>query len=89
MYFALPYWRYGTLPESSHESFRGHRAGLTPVHDDLPPAPLVLQEVEQSKHTSQDVAQPLRSPSTVCRRPVRPVAFAHTFTAERQAGFGS
>ena len=40
-----------------HGLFRGHRAGLTPGHDDLPPAP--QEEVEQSKHQSQDVAQPL------------------------------
>ena len=59
MYFALPYWRHGRLPESSHESFRGRLAGLTPVHDELPPAPQVSQEAELSKHTLQDVAQPL------------------------------
>ena len=55
MYFALPYWRYGKLPESSHESFRGRLAGLPPVHDDLPPAPPVSQEAEQSKHIATEV----------------------------------
>ena len=55
MYFALPYWRYGKLPESSHESLRGRLAGLPPVHDDLPPAPPVLQEAEQSKHITTEV----------------------------------
>ena len=33
-----------------HGLFRGRLAGLTPVHDDLPPAPPVSQEAEQSKH---------------------------------------
>ena len=42
-----------------HGLFRGHRAGPTPGHDDLPPAPHVSQEAELSKHTLQDVAQPL------------------------------
>ena len=55
MYYALPYWRYGTLPESSHESTRGRLAGLTPVLDDLPPAPPVSQEAEQSKYITQEV----------------------------------
>ena len=40
-----------------HGLFRGHRAGRTPGHDDLPSAP--PEEAELSKHTSQDVAQPL------------------------------
>jgi hypothetical protein len=40
-----------------HGLFRGHRAGLTPVHDDLPPAP--QEEAEQSEHITQNVAQPL------------------------------
>ncbi len=39
-----------------HGLFRGHRAGLTPGHDDLPPAPQV--EVEQSKHISLYLALP-------------------------------
>ena len=39
-----------------HGSFRGHRAGLTPGHDDLPPAP--QEEVEQSKHISLYFALP-------------------------------
>ena len=61
MYFALHYWRYGPgkLPESSHESLRGRLAGLTPVHDELPPAPQVSQEAEPSKLIWQDVAQPI------------------------------
>ena len=41
-----------------HGLFRGHRAGPTPGHDDLPPAP--PEEAELSKHLSQDVAQPIR-----------------------------
>ena len=41
-----------------HGLFRGHRVGLTPGHDDLPPAP--PEEAELSKHLSQDVAQPIR-----------------------------
>ena len=48
--------RMGSSDEP-HGLFRGHRAGLTPGHDDLPPAPQV--EVEQSKHITQNVAQPL------------------------------
>ena len=65
-----------------HGLFRGHRAGLTPGHDDLPPAP--QEEVEQSKHISQEVCthgrhvrladetsaqSPLRTPSTPSARP--------------------
>ena len=42
-----------------HGLFRGRLAGLAPVHDELPPAPQVSQEAELSKHTLQDVAQPL------------------------------
>ena len=38
-----------------HESFRGRLAGLPPVHDDLPPAPPVSQEAEQSKHITTEV----------------------------------
>ena len=39
-----------------HGWFRGRLAGLTPVHDELPPAPQVSQEAELSKHILQDDA---------------------------------
>ncbi len=70
-----------------HGLFRGHRAGLTPGHDDLPPAPQV--EVEQSKHISLYFALPHwrygRFPDDPSAQlPLR----TPEVTAERQTGFG-